>query len=169
MRNFFVCFHLVCVLPVFADETEARTPGKAVEVLSFFVGSCWHGTFSDGQSKDVHCFTPVYNQFVRDTHEVSGELGPYGGETIYRWNNASRQLEYTYWDTTGGVSEGVLIPTDDGFVSPEEAYQNAAGETLKMRTRWRLGGPDQWTQLSETLPDTSRRTLWEITYHRGKE
>lgn len=166
MRLYLVGLLLVSV-SVTADASEETVPkSHAVDVLSFFVGACWEGRFSDEESKDKHCFTSMAGNFVRDRHEVSGPMGPYSGETIYHWDASTRQLEYSYWASNGGMSRGVLIPSDGGFVSPEETFTSASGVTQTFITRWRIDGPNQWTQYSETLKEQGSELKWEITYVR---
>ena len=55
--------------------------------LARLEGHCWQGEFAEGGSWDRHCFVWAYDgQFLRDTHVVTGKRGPYGGETLYRFD-----------------------------------------------------------------------------------
>ena len=135
--------------------------------MEFFVGACWHGEFSDGESTDIHCLRPMYGGlYVRDNHIVSGPRGPYGGETVFSWNAESKSIEYTYWDTSGGVSKGKMVATKDGLTSPVESYTYSDGRELKMRTSWVITGPDTWRQQSEAVGEEKTQLLWSIDYKR---
>ncbi len=75
---------------------SAPAPLRAeLEPLRFLVGGCWRGEFRNG-ALDTHCFESVYGgRHIRDRHEVKGPDGLYRGETLYSWNGASRQVEYS--------------------------------------------------------------------------
>jgi hypothetical protein len=146
------------------DGDEARLETS----MGFFVGHCWNGVFSDEQSTDVQCFRSVYGgHFVRSNHQVEGALGPYGGETIFSWDAANSQINYTYWDTNGGISHGTMMPTISGLSAPDEFYDGADGHQMTIASRWEILSEDTWRQVVEEVDDTNRRTLWEITYTRS--
>lgn len=149
---------------------SAESPEKSdhpLSVMDFFVGSCWDGVFSDGKSTDVHCLRPVYGGlYVRDNHRVEGARGPIGGETIFHWNAEARRILYTYWDTRGGVSQGELIPTENGLRSPEEVYEMPDGREMRIASSWVITGDDTWEQRAEDVTGDVRKTLWTIRYQR---
>lgn len=153
------------VTPPVADQPDSRE--TAASVMSFFVGSCWEGVFSDGQSTDVHCLRPVYGgKFVRDNHLVEGQRGPYGGETMFAWDAGERRLIYSYWDSSGGMSEGYMVPVENELRSPVEVYNNDEGE-MHISSAWRITGPDSWEQITEEVSGDAPKTLWFISYTRA--
>lgn len=136
--------------------------------FDFFIGSCWSGTFSDGLSTDVQCFRSVYDgKFVRSNHLVEGQLGPYGGETIFSWDPDEATIFYTYWDTSGGVSRGSMIPEESGLRAPDETYQSTEGETVVISSRWTITGEDSWKQVVQQVSGETAETLWAIKYQRA--
>lgn len=136
--------------------------------MAFFVGACWEGTFSDGDSTDIQCFRSVYDgQFVRSNHLVEGARGPYGGETLFHWNADNDLISYTYWDTSGGVSRGTMIPTGDGLRAPDEVYTSPNGTELTIASAWTITGPESWQQRVEQVSAGARETLWTIDYVRA--
>lgn len=154
------------VTPLAYGQPDSAPP-PLQSAMSFFSGSCWNGTFSDGQSTDVQCFRLVYDgTFVRSNHLVEGARGPYGGETIFSWDNELGSVAYTYWDTNGGMSKGSMVPTDDGLRVPDETYTSPEGSTLVISSRWTITGPDSWQQRVEQVSNEVRKTLWTIDYTR---
>jgi uncharacterized protein YndB with AHSA1/START domain len=115
-----------------------------LEPLAFLLGHCWQGAFSDG-AKDTHCFESVFDgRHIRDTHEVRGPGVPYRGETLYSWNAAQGHVEYTYWNSLGGVSRGTMAPKPDGLDFGSESHTGPDGKKLTMSTFWRRVGDDAY-------------------------
>ena len=80
-------------------------PAPYLEPQAFLAGNCWKGTFPDGKRTDEHCFEWIYGgQYLRDRHVVAGGPAPYGGETIYFFDAASKTVQYLYINTLGGAS-----------------------------------------------------------------
>lgn len=156
------------VSPPAPSAPEAAALIDGLSGFEFFAGSCWEGLFSDGQSQDRHCFRPVFDgQFVRDTHDVTGARGPYGGETIFSADPATGRIQYTYWNTSGGISRGEMIPTETGFESPVETYDHPDGTHMKIASRWVITGPDTWEQISEEVSGDTPARLWSVAYQRA--
>ncbi|WP_394693599.1 hypothetical protein [Hyphobacterium sp.] len=152
-----------------ASAAQNAAPSELDDALGFLTGACWNGEFSDGQSTDTQCFRPVYGGlFVRSNHLVEGALGPYGGETLFSWNDETGRVEYTYWDTSGGISRGTMIPTDWGLQAPDETYESPDGSSVVISSRWEILSAESWRQSVEEVSGDNRRTLWEITYTRAE-
>jgi hypothetical protein len=135
--------------------------------MAHLVGSCWEGNFSDGKSTDIQCFTEVFGgQFVRSVHRVEGERGPYGGESIFTWDADNDRLRYVYWDTSGGMSEGTLSPTDDGWQADDETYTAPDGSVRAISNQWRVTSDDSWSQIVSIMSAEGTVPLWTITYVR---
>lgn len=127
----------------------APSPMRAeLEPLRFLVGGCWRGTFKDG-AVDTHCFESVFGgRHVRDRHEVTGPGGVYRGETLYSWNGAAKQVEYTYWNSSGGISRGSMAATADGLDFGDETYTGADGRKTRIATMWRKAGAGSYETVS---------------------
>ena len=129
-------------------------PLKAeLEPLRFLLGHCWRGEFSNG-AVDVHCFESAYGgRHVRDRHEVKGPGAPYSGETLYSWNAEAKQVEYTYWNSSGGVSRGTMAAKPDGLDFGDETYTAPDGSKVSIATMWRKAGTDAYETVSTSGAD----------------
>ena len=143
------------------DALKARFAGQAaalplrgeLEPLRFLLGHCWRGEFKGG-SVDTHCFESVYDgRHVRDRHEVKGPDGLYRGETLYSWNAAAKRVEYTYWNSLGGVSRGTMAATPQGLDFGDETHIGPDGRTLTISTLWRRAGADAYETVSTNAAD----------------
>jgi hypothetical protein len=142
--------------PSFA-ATKASVPDAPLraelEPLRFLVGHCWRGRFSDG-AVDVPCFESAHGgRHVRDRHEVKGPGAPYSGETLYSWNTEARQVEYTYWNSSGGVSRGTMAAEPVGLDFGDQVYTGPDGRKMTISTRWRWVGADAYETVSTAGAD----------------
>lgn len=109
-----------------------------LEPLRFLVGHCWRGEFSEGKEQDTHCFETLFEgQHVRDRHEVTGSPNVYRGETIYSWNAKLGRVEYTYWNSLGGVSRGTMKPGTGRLDFDDQVYTGPDGKQIAISTFWR--------------------------------
>jgi uncharacterized protein YndB with AHSA1/START domain len=103
------------------------------EAMAFLVGHCWRGEFRSG-TQDTHCFEPVYGRrFIRDRHEVTGG---YAGETLYSWNAVEGRVEYTYWNSSGGISRGTMRARNGLLDFGDETYRARDGRETRYATTW---------------------------------
>lgn len=123
----------------------APAPLRAeLESLRFLLGHCWRGEFKDG-SVDVHCFESVYGgRHIRDRHEVTGPGGLYRGESLYSWNAGAKRVDYTYWNSSGGVSRGSMTPKEGALDFGDETYTGPDGRKTVISTMWRKAGADAY-------------------------
>lgn len=106
--------------------------------LQFLVGHCWRGEIAGGKQVDTHCYEDVYGgKHVRDRHEVTGGKSIYRGETIFSWNAKLGHVEYTYWNSLGGVSRGTMTVKDGVLDFGDESYTGSDGKIRKIATSWR--------------------------------
>jgi uncharacterized protein YndB with AHSA1/START domain len=137
----------------FARTGAAPTVRAELSPLGFLVGHCWRGEFRNG-AVDTHCFESVYGgRHVRDRHEVKGPDGPYSGESLYSWNAAAKQVEYTYWNSLGGVSRGTMTGRPDGLDFGDQTYVGSDGRKVAISTRWRKVGADAYETVSRSTND----------------
>jgi hypothetical protein len=112
-----------------------------LEPMRFLVGHCWRGAMKSGAELDTHCFEPVFGgQHIRDRHEVTGATGPYRGETLYSWNQATGRIDYVYWNSLGGVSRGTMAPRLGALDFGDQTYRGAEGREIRIATIWRILG-----------------------------
>jgi uncharacterized protein YndB with AHSA1/START domain len=124
--------------------TAAPAPLRPeLEPLRFLIGHCWRGTFKSG-AVDTHCFEGVFGgRHVRDRHEVTGPEGVYRGETLYSWDSNLKRVEYTYWNSLGGISRGAMAPKGEHALDfGSETYTGADGRKTMISTMWRRAGAD---------------------------
>ncbi|MGA9583007.1 MAG: SRPBCC family protein [Allosphingosinicella sp.] len=124
-----------------------------LEPLRFLLGHCWRGEFKNG-AVDTHCFESVYGgRHVRDRHEVKGPGAPYRGETLYSWDGSAKQVGYTYWNSSGGVSRGTMAAKGDELDFGDETYTGADGRKTTISTMWRKVGADAYETVSRSAAD----------------
>lgn len=122
-----------------ASAPPATSLSEGLQPLAFLVGHCWRGEFPGGKV-DTHCYEDVYGgKHIRDRHEVTGGKQIYKGETIFSWNAKLGQVEYTYWNSLGGVSRGTMVPKDGLLDFGDETYVGSDGKTITIATSWRPG------------------------------
>lgn len=148
-RNGVVCalLALVGVVPgVMAAETH-----DPYEPLAFLVGHCWQGTFKGSDRTDVHCFSRIYaGKFLRDEHTVRRADGhaELSGESVYLWDSAAKELQYVYFEDTGGFTRGTVTAEKDALVFPPSSYIDN-GRSMSIRSRWRRTGEDAYDVVTE--------------------
>jgi len=152
-----------------AAESGAREPDSTSDLapLAWLAGSCWTGTFADGQTKDLVCYEWMLGgRFLRSRHRVIGGEGPYAGETVFARNSASGKLEFTYFNSPGGTVRGEIEPTAEGLRFPSETVE-MGGETFELRSAWRRDGEDRYVAVTERLADGEWRSMMTIDFVRS--
>lgn len=144
----------------------ADKPGK-LDALAFLAGSCWAGQFPDGKSNDTHCFTWMYEgQFLRDVHVVRGNKPDYHGETVYWWDAAQARPRYMYWNSEGGVSQGLVDVREEQFHFPEESVRTSDGKEQVYRSVWHRKGADQYDAVTEFRGAEGWKEAWRVSFRR---
>ena len=157
---------LLSLLPLALGQrppADALLP-DALQPLQFLVGSCWSGKFKNGAT-DTHCFEPVFGHFIRDRHEVVGDKDAYRGETLYRWDAKERVIRFTYWNSSGGVSEGTARSVDGDLVFPE-THRDASGQLQEYRNVWRRTSENAYVALTERRIPAGWTESFRIEYRR---
>ncbi|MBT8078108.1 MAG: hypothetical protein KJO31_05995 [Gammaproteobacteria bacterium] len=135
--------------------------------MRFLVGSCWQGTFPDGESVDTHCYRSFYgNAFIRDVHLVRGKNPDYRGETVYQWDRNANSISYRYWNSLGGVSDGVAHSSDGMLFFPGERHVRDDGTVVVMQTVIEQTAPDKYVSTTEQQVDSEWKELWRIEFSR---
>jgi uncharacterized protein YndB with AHSA1/START domain len=139
---------LAAVATAAADKPPVRTE---LEPLAFLVGHCWRGEFKSGE-QDTHCFEPAFDgQHIRDRHEVTGGKGVYRGETLYSWNG--KAVEFTYWNSSGGVSRGTMKPEPGRLAFDDQLYRSPNGKEMRISTFWRPVDADSYETVTNAGAD----------------
>jgi hypothetical protein len=155
---------LALSLAVIFGGAASHAAESPLAPLARLEGHCWQGEFAEGGSWDKHCFAWAYDgRFLRDIHVVTGKRGPYGGETLYRFDAATKRIVYHYFDATGGYSEGAVVPIEGGLEFPEERYQE--GDQLRvLRTIWLFEADDRYSTVTEEQRDGRWVEAWRVVY-----
>jgi hypothetical protein len=154
----------VAALAALLCPTLAGTADSPLAPLAFLAGHCWTTDIDGGRETDTHCYEWMHGgQQLRDRHVVRGDKPDYLGETVYAWNGERKRVEFRYWNSLGGQSDGYLEVAADGtlkflddrYVGPDgvayvfasEMTRPAEGE-YRILTRYREGDAwkDMWTR-----------------------
>lgn len=142
---------MIALLALAAAAQPMATP--QLEPLAFLAGHCWEGRFADGKV-DTHCFEPVYGgRYLRDRHAVTGGGSTYAGETLYAWDAEANRVTYTYWNTSGGISRGSMVPRGPVLDFGDEVYRGRDGREIRIATAWHRVGDDAYEARSTSGAD----------------
>jgi uncharacterized protein YndB with AHSA1/START domain len=131
--------------------------------LGFLLASCWKGEMAPGVT-DTHCFDALHGgRFIRDRHLVEGPDGPYSGESVYRWDAATKSIRYTYAASDGGYSEGVARVIEGGLAF-DDRYQTARGEAMTLRARWMREAAGGYSAITETEKDGTWKPMFTVRF-----
>ena len=131
--------------------------------LAFLADSCFLGTFADGRTQDLVCYTWMLDKkFLRSRHHVLDS--EYWGETILGRNQKTGKLEYTYFNSTGGVLRGEIEPAADGLRFPAEPVEMQGAERV-VRSAWRKTDTG-YVAVSERQDGTDWKPFLTITFER---
>lgn len=106
-----------------AQMTGGPIIGMAPELFQPVLGACWSAGFPDPTSDtvDTHCFSDVLGRYVRDRHIIPGNPD-YGGETIYFYDRDSDSIDFLYFNSVGGMSDGYDVADWNGISYDREYY-----------------------------------------------
>jgi hypothetical protein len=140
-------------VPASGPATAAPASADPYQPLAFLIGHCWKGSFlGDTRMTDEHCFSWMYGgKFVRDehfVHDAQGGPDKLGGETIYVWNSAARELEYLYVESSGAFLRGTVTADGESLVFPAAAHVDN-GKSTNVRSRWQRAGDDAYDVITE--------------------
>ena len=119
-----------------ANHVPADPASGSFKPMLFLLGHCWAGTLPNGQL-DTHCFDWLYpDKVIRDQHIVGAGESAYRGLTLYTWNSESVQLDYTYYNSDGGLSRGIVNSGDSGELLFPEQHEDFASVILVPKQLW---------------------------------
>jgi hypothetical protein len=129
-----------------APTDEAPILREELMPLAFLAGACWTGVFPGSETFDVHCYEPVYGgQYLSDVHAVPQGSDVYRGEALYHWDAEAEVITYRYYSSSGGVSDGTMIPDGDRMLFPDETHVGDDGIERAFSTVMQITGPDRYS------------------------
>ncbi|MGH8251267.1 MAG: hypothetical protein ACREVI_11345 [Steroidobacteraceae bacterium] len=127
---------------------SAGSADSPLAPLAFLAGKCWTTQIDGGRETDTHCYEWMHGgQQLRDRHVVRGDKPDYAGEAIYAYNGERKRVEFRYWNSLGGQSDGYLEVAADGslrflddrYVGPDSvAYTFASEITRPAESQYRI-------------------------------
>jgi carboxymethylenebutenolidase len=146
-----------------AAAAAAAPIDDALAPFAFLADSCFVGTFADGKTKDLVCYTWMLDKrFLRSRHRVLGSA--YAGETILGRNQSTGKLEYTYYNNMGGVMHGEIEPTAEGLRFPAETVDMQGAQQV-VRSAWRKSETG-YVASSERQDGDAWKPFMTITFER---
>lgn len=132
VRSLALLANALVALTLCAHAQEASTLAAPLEPLRPLLEKTWRGSFKMGSSDkplvDVARWERALNgQAVRILHSLND--GMYGGETIFRWDAAQKQITYHYFTTAGFMTIGTLRVENGKFITHEVVNGSAGGVT----------------------------------------
>lgn len=164
-----LCLTLAWETAIGAGETaigaeEPSANNERFAPVAFLADRCWLGRFPDSQLRDVHCWEwAIANRFLRNRHQVSGSKGVvYQGETLYGWDARDEVLRYWYFNSLGGVSEGTVEHTEDGWMFREQ--HRGSPEDMELQTAFTRHDKDSYSVKTQKLTDGEWKPFGEIAF-----
>lgn len=147
----------------------AVTEESPLAPLAFLAGHCWTTTFNEGRETDTHCYEWMHNGMqLRDRHVVHSDQPDYLGETIYAWHGERKRIEYRYWNSLGGQSDGYVELADDGTLRfLDDRYVGPDGAAYLFGSEMSRPGEDQYLMISRYLEGEVWREMWTRTFNRS--
>lgn len=144
-----------------SDVTTAD--GNLAELANALKGE-WTSRTSDGVQLDLAFGWDATGQFVvGETLTTTADSKPQTGSVRLGWNAAKKSIVSWIFDANGGVTEGVWMPTADGWLVRAEGT-TAEGETITLNQKLTAEGENTliWSATNrvvdgELQPDASLR------------
>jgi hypothetical protein len=158
---------LVCGL---LASRPAITADDPLTPLAFLAGHCWAATFNDGRETDTHCYEWMHDGMqLRDRHVVHNDQPEYRGETIYAWNGERKRIEYRYWNSIGGLSDGYVESKPDGTLHfLDDRYVGLDGIVYTFASEMSQPDAAQYLIVSRYLEGEEWREMWTRTFDRSQ-
>lgn len=141
--------------------------------LAELAGSCWQGTYPDGETTDTQCYSSQYGRYLRGTIAIRPRAAggkSYEGDSVFAWDPKAPELDFHYWSSEGsnGVSRGVVAA--DTIIFSNAPSTDAAKPPR--RSVWRRLSPDSYRvtvqeQSGEAWSDRLAVTYSRLTDHAG--
>lgn len=158
---------LLLLLP--AAVTAADAPVESpLAPLAFLAGHCWVTRIDNGRETDTHCYEWMHaGKQLRDRHVVKDDKPEYLGETIYAYNGERKRVEYRYWNSLGGLSDGYLEVAPDGTLRfLDDRYVEPDGVQYVFSSEMMQPGEAQYRIVSRYKDGDDWKEMWTRLFER---
>jgi hypothetical protein len=156
---------LLSTLP--ANGAADATIESALAPLAFLAGHCWVTQVSEAET-DTHCYEWMHDgQQLRDRHVVRGKSPGYLGETVYAYNGERKRVEYRYWNSLGGLSDGYVESAADGSLRfLDDRYVGPDGVVHVFSSEMRRPADGRYTMVSRYKEGEAWKEMWSRDFSR---
>ena len=139
----------------------------ALAPLGFLAGHCWVTQIGEGET-DTHCYEWMHGgQQLRDRHVVRGKSPDYFGESIYAYNGERKRVEYRYWNSLGGQSDGyVEAAADGGLKFLDDRYVGPDGAVYLFASDMSRPGDGEYRIASRYKEGEAWKAMWTRDFKR---
>lgn len=150
---------------VSAADSAAHAP---LAPLAFLAGHCWVTKIDERRETDTHCYEWMHDGMqLRDRHVVQGEKPDYRGETIYAYNGERKRVEYRYWNSIGGQSDGYVEVAPDGTLQfLDDRYVGQDGVPYVFASEMTRPGDAGYRMVSRFREGEAWREMWSRLFVR---
>jgi hypothetical protein len=155
------------VAPTLPTGAETPVAMPALAPLEFLAGHCWVAETGDGET-DTHCYEWMHGgQQLRDRHVVRGKNPDYHGETVYAYNGERKRVEYRYWNSLGGLSDGYVEATVDGMLKfLDDRYVGPDGVVYVFSSEMTRPADGQYRIVSRYREGEAWKDMWSRDFMR---
>lgn len=154
---------LLC--PALAGSTDSP-----LAPLAFLASHCWTTEIDGGRETDTHCYEWMHDgRQLRDRHVVRGDKPDYLGETVYAWNGERRRVEFRYWNSIGGQSDGYLEVAADGTLKfLDDRYVGPDGVAYVFASEMTRQAEDEYRILTRYREGEAWKEMWTRHFRRAE-
>lgn len=153
--------------PSLSTGSDAAVVAPALTPLGFLAGHCWVAETGEGET-DTHCYEWMHGgQQLRDRHVVRGKNPDYHGETVYAYNGERKRVEYRYWNSLGGLSDGYVEATADGMLKfRDDRYVGPDGVVYVFSSEMTRPADGQYRIVSRYREGEAWKDMWSRDFMR---
>lgn len=148
-------------------EAADAPAGSPLAPLGFLAGHCWVTQVGESET-DTHCYEWMHGgQQLRDRHVVRGKAPDYLGETIYAYNGERKRVEYRYWNSLGGQSDGYVGLAADGALQfLDDRYVGPDGAAYLFSSEMTRPGDGRYRMVSRFKEGETWKEMWARDFTR---